>query len=162
MTNPTPNHVPISSPDDPINDPVDAVYDAFLPHMRAARRTYVRRRLGVLLLSPVVLIAAVAFGAVVVNYAKAESFLRDEDKILGANVTDQISGATQSVRAQITLNAAGPWADDLLDLATHGDSRRDLLRSKGIHLITRGLTRDHAVTITIPEQMDRSPRNRNG
>ncbi len=63
MTNPTPNHVPITSPDDPINDPVDRVYDAFLPHMRAARRSYVRRRLGALLLSPVVLIAAVAFAS---------------------------------------------------------------------------------------------------
>ena len=33
---------------DPIDDNVDAVYDAFLPHLMSARRSYVRRRLGVL------------------------------------------------------------------------------------------------------------------
>ena len=33
---------------DPIDDNVDAVYDAFLPHLMSARRSYVRRRLGVI------------------------------------------------------------------------------------------------------------------
>ena len=46
---------------DPIDDDVDAVYDAFLPHLMSARRSYVRRRLGVVLLLPIFLIAGVAW-----------------------------------------------------------------------------------------------------
>ena len=48
---------------DPIDDNVDAVYDAFLPHLMSARRSYVRRRLGVILLLPIVLIAGVAWAS---------------------------------------------------------------------------------------------------
>ena len=56
------NQNPTIAPD-PIDDDVDAVYDAFLPHLMAARRSYVRKRLGVVLLLPIVLIAGVAFAA---------------------------------------------------------------------------------------------------
>ncbi len=48
---------------DPLHDDVDAVYDAFLPHLISARRSYVRRRLGVVLLLPIVAIAGVAYAS---------------------------------------------------------------------------------------------------
>lgn len=56
------NQNPTIAPD-PIGDDVDAVYEAFLPHLTAARRSYVRRRLGVVLLLPIVLIAGVAWAS---------------------------------------------------------------------------------------------------
>lgn len=56
------NQNPTIAPD-PIDDDVDAVYDAFLPHLMSARRSYVRRRLGVVLLLPIILIAGVAWAS---------------------------------------------------------------------------------------------------
>ena len=56
------NQHPTIAPD-PIDDDVDAVYDAFLPHLMSARRSYVRRRLGVVLLLPIILIAGVAWAS---------------------------------------------------------------------------------------------------
>jgi glycerol-3-phosphate dehydrogenase len=73
--------------------------------------------------------------------------------ILGAEVFDRVTGNETNVRARITLNAAGPWADSLLGLAQQGEPSRHLLRSKGIHLITRQLTSGHAVMAAIPEEM---------
>jgi glycerol-3-phosphate dehydrogenase len=99
------------------------------------------------------LIDADRHGAVVTNYAEATGFLRDGKHILGAEVFDRVTGNETNVRARITLNAAGPWADSLLGLAQQGEPSRHLLRSKGIHLITRQLTSGHAVMAAIPEEM---------
>lgn len=56
------NQHPSVAPD-PVDDDVDAVYEAFLPHLISARRSYVRRRLGVVLLLPIILIAGVAWAS---------------------------------------------------------------------------------------------------
>jgi glycerol-3-phosphate dehydrogenase len=99
------------------------------------------------------LIDAARRGAVVVNYTEAAAFLREDGTILGAEVYDRVGGKTISVRARITVNAAGPWADTLLGRAQQGDPTRHLLRSKGIHLITRSITGDHAITVSVPEAL---------
>lgn len=99
------------------------------------------------------LIEASRHKAILANYAEAVGFLRDGNKILGAEVFDRVTGQQLNVRAQITLNAAGPWADTLLGLAEQHDPSRHLLRSKGIHLITRALTKRHAITAAIPEEI---------
>jgi glycerol-3-phosphate dehydrogenase len=99
------------------------------------------------------LIEATRNKAIVCNYAEAVAFLRQGKDIIGADVFDRVTGQHLNVRARITLNAAGPWADSLLGLAEQHDPSRHLLRSKGIHLITRALTLRHAITAAIPEEM---------
>jgi len=99
------------------------------------------------------LIDAARNKAVIVNYAEAVSFLRDGAAITGACVFDRTTANELNVRARITLNAAGPWADNLLGLAEQHDPSRHLLRSKGIHLITRSLTGEHAITAAIPDEL---------
>lgn len=49
--------------------------------------------------------AAVAHGALAVNYAKAEEYLYENGRICGATVRDQISGETVNVRAKMVVNA---------------------------------------------------------
>ncbi len=99
------------------------------------------------------LIDAARHGAQIINYAEVKRFLRDGDAIIGAEVVDTLNGVEISVRAKITLNAAGPWADNLMGMAERGEPSRHLLRSKGIHLITRALTGRHAVTAAIPDEL---------
>ena len=53
-------------------------------------------------------------GASVANYAQATGFLWNERRVCGARVRDVISGAEFDVRAKLVLNAAGPWAEYLL------------------------------------------------
>ena len=79
-------------------------------------------------------------GALVLNHARATSYLREGDRVTGAVVRDRIGDADVEVRARLTVNATGPWLD-----RTIAPLRRDakpLLRlTKGIHLVTPRATK---------------------
>ncbi len=95
------------------------------------------------------ILGARARGAHVANYAEAADFVLDGRRVLGARVRDREGGAEVTVEAALTINAAGPWADILADTLP-GESRADLIRSKGIHLITRALSGERALAIQRP------------
>ena len=59
--------------------------------------------------------SAVSRGAVAANYTEATGFLWDKARVCGARVRDRISGEEFDIRAKLVLNAAGPWADYLLE-----------------------------------------------
>jgi glycerol-3-phosphate dehydrogenase len=58
--------------------------------------------------------SAVRRGAIAANYAQATGFLWEERRVCGARIRDAISGDEFDVRAKLVLNAAGPWAEYLL------------------------------------------------
>ncbi len=80
-------------------------------------------------------------GCIVLTYAPAIEFLRNQDgAVTGALVRDQLSGRQARVRARLTVNATGPW----LDMTTAGlrPGRRPLLRlTKGVHVVTPASSR---------------------
>ncbi len=59
--------------------------------------------------------SAVSRGAVAANYTEARGFLWDKVRVCGARVRDRIRGEEFDIRAKLVLNAAGPWADYLLE-----------------------------------------------
>jgi glycerol-3-phosphate dehydrogenase len=83
-------------------------------------------------------------GAWVANYARAERFLKEGSAVAGVQATDLESGAPWELRAEITVNAAGPWADDLAERASTRDHRLRL--TKGVHLVMPSFTQ-HAVVL---------------
>ena len=91
-------------------------------------------------------------GAVAVNYAEATDFIREDGRICGVNVKDALSRAKTQLRASLTINASGPWADLLMQQAGDGTSGKKLLRSKGIHIITRNLTRGTALAVPVGDE----------
>jgi len=95
---------------------------------------------------------AVAAGAVAVNYAKAKELLRDGNRIIGVKVKDTLSRKTAAVTAALTINAAGPWADALMGHADGDKVKKKLVRSKGIHIVTRNLTRGVALAMPIGDE----------
>jgi glycerol-3-phosphate dehydrogenase len=74
--------------------------------------------------------AAVTRGADAANYVEATGFLWNDDRgnaaqVRGVRARDRLSGDEFDIRARLTLNAAGPWADYLLnDEARFGPFRR--------------------------------------
>jgi glycerol-3-phosphate dehydrogenase len=60
---------------------------------------------------------------------------------------DRLGGAGFEIRGRVFVNAAGPWADRLLQLAGHVDNAPALVRSKGIHLVTRPVLNGHALAL---------------
>lgn len=93
---------------------------------------------------------AVSHGGMVANYAEVTGFLREGDEVRGVTVTDTLADGesnTFDIRATTTVNAAGPWAIDLLGLIEDHKPFAKLVGAKGIHLITRQLSSPHAIAM---------------
>jgi glycerol-3-phosphate dehydrogenase len=93
------------------------------------------------------LVDAAAHGAVIANYTEVTAFERQSGSIHALRVKDRIGGGEASVRCKIAINAAGPWADRMLELIDGGSNAHKLIRSKGIHVVTRGVTNKHALAV---------------
>jgi glycerol-3-phosphate dehydrogenase len=77
---------------------------------------------------------AAAYGAHVANRARVTELLREGERVVGAVVHDQESGASIRIRAKQVVNATGVWTDDTQSLA--GERGQFHVRaSKGIHLV---------------------------
>ena len=77
-----------------------------------------------------VVAAAQGAGAVVANRLEAEALIEDAGAIAGARVRDHLADERFELRARVTVNAAGPWAPQLL-----GAAAPRVKRVKGIHIV---------------------------
>ncbi len=91
------------------------------------------------------LLSATAAGARLYNYCRVDELLRIDNRVVGVRARDLQSGEQAELRGRLVINAAGPWAD--LVLGELGGAQHKLIRSKGIHVITRPLTPGHALAI---------------
>ncbi|MFS0866897.1 FAD-dependent oxidoreductase [Microbacterium sp. 179-B 1A2 NHS] len=95
--------------------------------------------------------SAVAHGARVANYVRADEVLVRRGQVVGARVTDLVSGAETDVRAQVTVNASGPWAHEVLAAqagTAAAAAAAPRVRSEGIYLVTKPLTETMVLTVT--------------
>ncbi len=81
-----------------------------------------------------ILKTAASFGAVCLNYVKAEIFIYTDEKISGLQFRDLISNKVFSASAHKIINAAGPWVDDIRSLGETIQGKK-LHLTKGIHLV---------------------------
>jgi glycerol-3-phosphate dehydrogenase len=58
--------------------------------------------------------AAAELGASIGNYVEAERLLIEGSRIVGVAARDRLGGQRFEIRAQVVINAAGPWAEGLL------------------------------------------------
>ncbi|MDP8255508.1 MAG: glycerol-3-phosphate dehydrogenase/oxidase [Candidatus Alcyoniella australis] len=93
------------------------------------------------------LLSAEQNGAQAANYAKVVGFIKQGNRVQGAVVQDSLSDQTYEIRAEVTANTCGPWADIVLGLATDGKNSHGLLRSQGIHIITRSISNKYAMVL---------------
>jgi glycerol-3-phosphate dehydrogenase len=78
--------------------------------------------------------AAVGAGAQAANHLEAVSLLRAAGRVAGVALRDTLGGGTVEVRARMVLNAAGPWADELLARFGLGRAPAPLLRARNLVL----------------------------
>ncbi|HPO15076.1 MAG TPA: FAD-dependent oxidoreductase [Candidatus Hydrogenedentes bacterium] len=106
------------------------------------------------------LMSAVEAGAEVANYAEVIGFLQEGGGVTGVLARDNapacrlaegprgaVPRTEYTLRGRLVVNAAGPWADILMASLTPGKHAKTLIRSKGIHLLTRPLTQKYAVAV---------------
>lgn len=94
-------------------------------------------------------LSAVDRGATALNYVEATGVCTAQGSVRGVRVRDRLAGDTFVVRGRTVVNAAGPWADGVLGLI-QGSPTHHVVRSKGIHIVTRALGPRHAVALPTP------------
>ncbi|MBD7946340.1 glycerol-3-phosphate dehydrogenase/oxidase [Psychrobacillus sp. FSL K6-2684] len=78
---------------------------------------------------------AIEKGAVCLNYAKARSFLyNDENKVVGAEIVDMVTNKRIAIHAKKVVNATGPWVDGVRALDAI-ENKKKLRLTKGIHVV---------------------------
>jgi len=92
--------------------------------------------------------SAVEAGAIVANYVGAVDFLRTKQRVAGIQAKDMLTGEEFPISGRVVLNAAGPWAEHLLEsqpdlrLQPQGTYSRD-----ACFVVARRLTGDYALAI---------------
>ncbi|WP_375476733.1 glycerol-3-phosphate dehydrogenase/oxidase [uncultured Jatrophihabitans sp.] len=77
---------------------------------------------------------AASYGAHVANQAQAVGFLREGERVTGAEIVDLVTGERFAVRARQVINATGVWTDETQRMAeTRGQFH--VRASKGVHLV---------------------------
>ena len=71
-------------------------------------------------------------GAELRTYTEVIGVLRENGAVRGVHTRSRLSGATQTIKAKVVCNAAGPWAPQLCALA---GARLEMRPAKGVHLI---------------------------
>ncbi len=77
---------------------------------------------------------ALANGADLLSYCKAEDFIYENDKISGLRVADQLSFRKFEIRGKVVVNAAGPWVDELREVNKSNEGKH-LHLTKGVHVV---------------------------
>lgn len=92
------------------------------------------------------ILAASMAGVDLANHLKVQGFLRGQrGEVVGVKVCDQLTNDPFDIQAKIVINAAGPWADLITKDLRGAGVGTNLVRSMGIHLITREISRQHVL-----------------
>lgn len=81
-----------------------------------------------------VLKTASSYGALCLNHAEATKFIYKDQKAIGVEVTDLLTGEKKEIFAKKIVNAAGPWVDRIREL-DHSLYGKRLHLTKGVHLV---------------------------
>ena len=73
-------------------------------------------------------------GTQVLTHTKVTLLVVEDRRVTGVEYTDLLTGASASARAKVTVNATGPWADELL-AGLPGHERPLIGGTKGTHLV---------------------------
>ncbi len=81
----------------------------------------------------------VADGGTAVNHAEVTDLLGGPDgRVTGVEITDRFTGRVSRISSTVTVNAAGPWVEEVLGPRA-GLAGVRVRQSKGVHLVTRDL-----------------------
>jgi len=93
--------------------------------------------------------SAVEAGGVACNYVEATDFILEGDRVRGVAAVDRMTGGNFAIKADLVLNAAGPWAEYLLrDRARFGAWERGPFSRDAYFIIDRAPTSQFALAVS--------------
>lgn len=78
--------------------------------------------------------SAAQLGAVALNHVEVVSFSEARGRVRGARALDRETGSEFEIRAEVTVNATGPWAEPVLERSGL-QVAEPITPSKGIHIL---------------------------
>ena len=91
------------------------------------------------------LLSAADAGAAAANYVSASRFLVEHGRVVGVMAEDRVSKSLFAIRGKVTVNAAGPWAAQLLiGLPPAAQGHPPPRLSRAMNILTRQIVTDHA------------------
>lgn len=81
-----------------------------------------------------VLKTALDYDAKIINYTEATEFIYENNRVVGATVSDSITNKSFNIKAKYVVNATGPWVDTLRQ-TNHSKTGKRLHLTKGVHLV---------------------------
>lgn len=79
-------------------------------------------------------LGAIEADATAVNHCEVRELIHGGGRVVGAVVADILTGVERKVRADVVVNATGPWTDEILALDQRA-SRAAVRGTKGVHLL---------------------------
>jgi glycerol-3-phosphate dehydrogenase len=73
-------------------------------------------------------------GALITNHTEVRGLLKTDGRVSGVEVVDRIAGESFSVRARVTVNATGVWADQIRRMDDAG-AEQMIRVNRGSHLV---------------------------
>ncbi|CAL0328455.1 unnamed protein product [Lupinus luteus] len=94
-------------------------------------------------------------GAAVLNHAEVLSLLKDDasERIIGAQIRDNLTGKEFNTYAKVIVNAAGPFCDAVRKMADK-DARDMICPSSGVHIILPDYYSPVGMGLIVPKTKD--------
>lgn len=73
-------------------------------------------------------------GATLANYVKAVDFLYEDQEIVGVKAKDMLTGETFEIKADVVVNASGPWSD-IIRKELNDEKEQKMYPTKGVHFV---------------------------
>ena len=73
-------------------------------------------------------------GALIANHAEVRGLLKEDGRVSGVEVVDRVTGERFTVRARVTVNATGVWADQVRRMDDAG-AEETIRVNRGSHLV---------------------------
>ncbi|MDH3662878.1 MAG: glycerol-3-phosphate dehydrogenase/oxidase [Alphaproteobacteria bacterium] len=96
--------------------------------------------------------SAARAGAVVANYVEATGLIKQGDAITGVEARDVLTGADFPIRAKMVLNAAGPYAEGLLERALSQKPGGQMSYSRDACFVVNRRLFDHDIALAAQAQ----------
>lgn len=92
-------------------------------------------------------------GALVINYCAVTDFIKNDSKIIGVKIKDELSNEVFQVKAKVVVNATGVFSDAILQKA-EGHSEEIIVPSQGVHLVVKASFFESTNAMLIPKTAD--------
>jgi glycerol-3-phosphate dehydrogenase len=107
-------------------------------------------------------LSAKQHGATIKTYARVHRFISEGDSVHGVEIEDLLSHETYAARGRLTINAAGPWVDEVAGMpgTKFGASlrmKRMIGGTKGSHIVVASFPGAPSSALYIEAKTDRRP-----